>query len=97
MESTFYKNLRDTVRGPCRRECEEMKPGSILQLMEPIIGALISSWIEKYDKPVITTTFTEVTSHLSEEGHFPYPNAERASTVLAKLVEYGEYLSKEGS
>jgi acyl-CoA synthetase (NDP forming) len=36
-----------------------------------------------------------VTSRLSEEGHFPYPNVERASTVLAKLVEYSEYLEKE--
>jgi len=95
LESSFYQNLRTLFAALADGNLEGIKMKSILQLMEPIIGALINSWIEKYNKPVITTTFTEVTSHLSEEGHFPYPNAERASTVLAKLVEYGEYLSKE--
>lgn len=95
LESSFYGNLRTLFAALADGNLEDMKIESILQLMEPIIGALINNWIEKYEKPVITTTFTEVASRLSEEGHFPYPNAERASTVLAKLVEYGEYLSNE--
>jgi acyl-CoA synthetase (NDP forming) len=57
-----------------------------------MLSALIYRWIEKYDKPVITTTFTEETTRVGEGGHFSYSNAERAAAVLAKLVEYREYL-----
>jgi hypothetical protein len=95
LESTFYRDLRTLFVSLSRGDVENMKLERMFQLMEPIIGALIGSWLRKFGKPVITTTFTEVTSQLSEEGHFPYPNVERASTVLAKLVEYSEYLEKE--
>ena len=64
--------------------------------MEPIPGALVAGLIRKYGKPVITTTFTEGTSRLSEDVHFPYPNSDRASNVLARLVEYREYLESVG-
>jgi acyl-CoA synthetase (NDP forming) len=64
----------------------------IAKLMEPMLGALIEHWITKYGKPVLTTTFTEEASRMSESGHFPFPNAERAASALHHLIEYRERL-----
>ncbi|MBW2181614.1 MAG: CoA-binding protein [Deltaproteobacteria bacterium] len=92
MKSNFIRNLRNFFESMAQGSFNDAVGQQIIELIEPIIGALIDHWIQKYNKPVITTTFTETLSRISEEGHFPYPNAKRASNVLAKLVEYSEYL-----
>ncbi len=92
MQRSFFKNLRNMFYTASIGQIHKIKINDISQLMEPIIDALIERWVEKYDKPVITTTFTEGTSRLSEGGHFPYPNSDQASAVLAKLLEYHRYL-----
>ncbi|MBW1848401.1 MAG: CoA-binding protein [Deltaproteobacteria bacterium] len=94
MKSNFIRNLRNFFESMAQGSFNDAVGQQIIELIEPIIGALIDHWIQKYNKPVITTTFTETLSRISEEGHFPYPNAKRASNVLAKLVEYSEYLER---
>jgi succinyl-CoA synthetase alpha subunit len=97
MESSFYPKLRSLLISLAGGDAGAIKITSIVELIDPLLDSVIDSWIVQYDKPVITTTFTERTSQISEGGHFPYPNAERAATVLSKLVQYSEYLDKEGS
>jgi len=95
MQGTFFKGMKKLFEAVSTGNMDAFKITNILELMEPMLGALIDYWIQKFGKPVITTTFTEETSKISSSGHFPYPSAERASAVLAKLVEYGEYLESE--
>jgi hypothetical protein len=63
-----------------------------------LLGALILYWSQSYHKPIVTTTFTEVASHLNlKRGlYYSYPTPQRAARVLAKLVQYKEYLEREG-
>jgi len=95
MQGSFFKGLKELFESLAKGDIDGTKMADIMELMEPMLGALIDHWIRKYDKPVITTTFTEETSRISEGGHFSYPNAERAASVLARLVEYREYLANE--
>ncbi len=88
----FFTGLKELFQDMSADEFDPMKLVGIMGLMDPLLDGLINYWMEKYDKPLLTTTFTERTSQMGEGGHFPYPNAERASTVLAKLLEYKEYL-----
>ncbi|MBW2622446.1 MAG: hypothetical protein JRD68_06035, partial [Deltaproteobacteria bacterium] len=88
----FLTGLKDFFQSMSEDEIDPMKLIGVMSLMDPLLDGLINYWMEKYGKPVLTTTFTERTSQMGEGGHFPYPNAERASTVLAKLLEYKEYL-----
>ena len=71
----------------------------ILQVVDSLMGMAILYWISTYKKPIITITFAEAKTHLitfSKGIHFPYTSPERAVRVLAKLVEYREYLEREG-
>ncbi len=92
MKSSFFRGLRELFSSVVSGNMNGAKMANIMSMIEPMLDALIDYWIQKYDKPVITTTFTEETSRMGEGGIFPYPNADRASNVLAKLVEYREYL-----
>jgi len=92
LKSSFFTGLRELFGSLAEGNLDGVKMANIMGLLEPMLSALIDHWIQKYDKPVITTTFTEENSRMSEGGHFAYSNAERAANVLAKLVEYREYL-----
>ena len=92
MGSSFFKILNELFLSVATGDTKGMGSANIVDLMEPIPGALVAGLIKKYGKPVITTTFTEGNTRLSEGGHFPYSNSDRASNVLIKLVEYREYL-----
>jgi hypothetical protein len=93
LESSFFKTLKELLIAIVSGDADRVKTVNVMHLMEPIPGSLVRGLIEKYGKPVITTTFTEGNTQLSEAGHFPYPNSDRASNVLAKLIDYMEYLS----
>ena len=96
LESSFFKTLKEILISIVAGDVDRLKTVNVMHLMEPIPGSLVRGLIEKYGKPVITTTFTEGNTQLSEAGHFPYSNADRASNVLAKLIDYREYLEKYG-
>lgn len=95
MQSSFFNLLNRMFVSITTGDAEGLETAKIMDLMDPIPGALVNGLIQKYGKPVITTTFTEETSRISAEGHYPYPNSDRASNVLAKLVEYKEYLVRD--
>lgn len=57
---------------------------------------LVMHWIRAYAKQVITATFTEDVPTLTRGLHQSYPSGERAAKVLAGMVQYQEYLAKEG-
>jgi acyl-CoA synthetase (NDP forming) len=94
LESSFFKTLKELLIATVSGDADRLKTVNVMHLMEPIPGSLVRGLIEKYGKPVITTTFTEGNTQLSEAGHYPYPNSERASNVLAKLIDYMEYLKE---
>jgi len=94
MEGGFMQGLRRFFKAIAEGDLDNTELAAVLELTEPMLDALISHWIEKHQKPVIITTFTEESLRISPSGHYPYSNADRAANVLAKLVEYREYLDK---
>ncbi len=62
---------------------------------DPLLTVLLQYWVKSYQKPIIITTFSESLSRLAG-NHYPYTSGERAARVLIKLVEYKEYLEREG-
>ena len=69
--------------------------GGLTDMIDAILGGLVRYWVKSYGKPVITTSFTEGASRLIG-NHFSYSSGHRAARVLIKLVEYSEYLEREG-
>jgi len=65
------------------------------QVFQPLLECLVLYWIERYQKPVITTSFVGQAPVLSDLGHYAYPFSEQAALVLSKLVEYRRYLNRE--
>lgn len=94
MQGTFIQGLRKLFEAIASGTIDGSIMADIMGLLEPMLDALIDHWIAKYDKPVITTTFTEESFRIGHTGHYSYSNAERAANVLAKLVEYREYLDE---
>ena len=68
---------------------------TLIEAIDALLGGLVRFWTRTYGKPVITTNFTEGMSRL-QGNHFSYPSGRRASRVLVKLAEYGEYLDGQG-
>ena len=64
------------------------------RVFQSLMEGLLISWIETYDKPLITTTYMEM-SAVSDVGYHAYPTPERAAFVLTKLIEYREYIERE--
>jgi hypothetical protein len=92
LESGFLPVLRNLFASVTGETSENEGALTMMDLMDPIPAAIVGRLIRKYKKPVLTTTFTETNTTLGEGGYYPYPNSDRASNVLAKLLEYGEFL-----
>lgn len=91
LESSYMQGLRELFVSFQSGNVDGAKIANIIEMFEPMLGALSRHWIDKYGKPVISTSFTEESPRMGIAGHHPYPNAERAAAVLQKLVEYAEY------
>jgi hypothetical protein len=76
-------------------DVEKVMEGSSRQTEEFLMG-LVIHWVEKYGKPVFTTSFDERVPRLYGGLHLPFPSGERAALVLSKMVQYRDYLEKEG-
>ncbi len=90
-ETDFLNDLSQSTTTP--RDQSEM----LTQAANHFIGALILHWSQSYHKPIVTTTFSETTFYLNlKRGlYYSYPTPQRAAKVLAKLVQYREYLERE--
>jgi len=97
MHSSLYRDLKELLSSVIEGDLGAINVVSVMGLLDYLLDALNDGWIGKYGKPVITTTFSEGAARISEGGYFPYPSAERAARVLAKLVERAEYLDREES
>lgn len=76
-------------------DVEKVMEGSIRQTEEFLMG-LVTHWVEKYGKPVFTTSFDERVPRLYGGLHLPFPSGEQAALVLSKMAQYRDYLEKEG-
>jgi len=72
---------------------EEENP--FAEILQSLLEGLLIHWIETYNKPVITTGFMQM-QEVSRVGYHAYTTPERAVLVLTKLIEYREYLEREG-
>jgi hypothetical protein len=95
IKSPFFNKLYNMFASDDKESAPRITMMNLAYIMESIIGALVHGLAFKYQKPIITTTFTEQNTRLSENNHFPYPNSDRASNSLSKLVEYREYLERK--
>ncbi|MDY6851315.1 MAG: hypothetical protein SV487_04465, partial [Thermodesulfobacteriota bacterium] len=93
ISSDLEKKLRDVLR-PAEAESLENIGELFAEIFQPLMEALVLRWIEVYKKPVITTSFLGTAPAVSDMGHYPYPFAEQAAYVLAKMVEYRDYLDR---
>jgi len=92
LKRSFYVKITKMFKAIAAGRLKRIRMEKIAELLEPIMDALFERWLTEYDKPLISTTFTEKTANVSESGHFPYPNSQQAALVLAKMVEYKEFL-----
>jgi len=96
IDDTLVDDLLDLASGKALlansgRTRMEIINDMIVRLMRAMSG----QWIESYNKPVITTTFTEEQVKLTG-NHYDYTSGNRAARVLLKLTQYYGYLVKSG-
>jgi acyl-CoA synthetase (NDP forming) len=92
IEERFYRILKESPDG------RSNEVGDLfVQVFEPLMEALVINWIERYGKPVITTTFMGTAQSITEMGYHAYPSAEQAAFVLSKLLQYKKYLDSENA
>jgi len=68
----------------------------LVEASADFLAALAEQLGADYKKPVISTTFAEDTATL-RGSHYSYPSSKQAARVLAKMVEYKEYLDRVGA
>jgi hypothetical protein len=66
----------------------------LLNSFQPLLEALIVKWMHDFEKPIITTSFTEEATSLKGGKFYSFSSGTKAAVVLSKLVEYSEYLKR---
>lgn len=97
LDDSIVDALIDLAKG--RAHIEKMGKTSIEiinDMITRLLRALVGQWKKSYDKPVITTTFTEEQVKLVGD-HYDYTSGGRAARVLLKLTEYHDYLARQNS
>jgi succinyl-CoA synthetase alpha subunit len=66
-----------------------------LELLDDMIAMVLSHYIMTYNKPILSTTFSETPQPI-KKASYPYTTSAKAVSVLSKLVDYREHLEKTG-
>jgi acyl-CoA synthetase (NDP forming) len=69
---------------------------ALVEASTNFVTALAEQLVADYGKPVISTT-SGVDSCKLRGSHYSFPSSRQASLVLAKMVEYREYLERVGA
>ncbi|MDY6958762.1 MAG: CoA-binding protein [Halobacteriota archaeon] len=69
--------------------------GDMIEKLDPALSGMIAGWMGKYNKPVLTTTFSETETRIMD-GVYTYPTAGKVAIVLSKLAWYKEYKENHG-
>jgi succinyl-CoA synthetase alpha subunit len=75
---------------------EALRATTSAEAISRFLAALAEQWVEDYNKPVITSSFSQVQPVL-RGSQYAYPSGDQAARVLAKLVKYKEFLEKVGA
>jgi len=92
--SDLTKKLHEVVTSSSEKNGDESGE-AFVRVFNPLMQALILNWIEIYGKPVLTTTFLGSAQSVSDIGYYAYSSSEQAAKVIAKLIEYREYLERK--
>ena len=94
LDNSLVDDLLDLTKGEAYIISKgRTRVGIINDMISRLMRSLVSQWIASYQKPVITTTFTEEQVKLVD-GHYDFTSGNRAARVLAKLLEYHNYLNR---
>ncbi len=94
LDMSLVDSLLDLTKGEAYIISQgRTRVGIINDLISTLLRSMVGQWILSYGKPVITTTFTEEQVKLVKD-HYDYTSANRAARVLAKSLEYRNYLNK---
>lgn len=96
IEDVLIDGLLDLARGKANLAYSGRPRIAIMNdMITRFMQSLVAQWIISFDKPVITTTFTEEQGKLACQ-HYDYNSGQRAARVLQKLLQYYDYLQREG-
>ncbi|MDY6853538.1 MAG: CoA-binding protein [Thermodesulfobacteriota bacterium] len=95
VDPTIFQVFSQIVNVTDLNDIDDQMVERLLNSFQPLLEALILKWIHDYNKPIITTNFTEGPTTLKGGKFYSFSSGKKAALVLSKLVEYSEYLKKK--